>query len=543
MASQTQNGDRLYRLLQSIQARTHFDHPVAQFRIIETHISYVLLTGPYAYKFKKPLDLTFLDFRTLARRKFFCEEEVRLNTRLAPALYIGVVAFTGAAESPELNGAGPVLEYAVKMVQFSAADEAPQLLMNGSLTAEDMNELARQLADFHRRAAVADPASEYGAPERVLHDATDNFQALRALPGSDARYGKRLHALQNWTEAGFERLRQTFSARQEHGFIRECHGDLHLGNIVRHGGRMLIFDCVEFSPALRWIDVMNDLAFLLMDLHENRRPELAHRLLNQYLQSTGDYAGLLLLRFYMVYRALVRSKVAGIRLGQSRLERGDADRAMRGEHAYIDLAWDFIHPPPPVLLITHGLSGSGKSTYSRLLADRLAAIWIRSDVERKRLHGLRATERSDSEPGTGLYSPESTSRTYRRLADLAGTILNAGYTVIVDAAFLQQHTRTMFQNIAAEAQSQFLILDCQAEAAALQARVAQRASDGVDASEADARILAYQITQQEPLDELETAHSINLHTTSVVNAETLLAAIAARRDQRGAGDASGRCAV
>ena len=532
MNSSFEASDSLYRLVLSIQENTEFDHPVEQFRLLETHISYILLTGPYAYKFKKPVDLGFLDFRTLEQRKFYCEEELRLNKRLAPELYIGVVSFTGVPDRPVLNGNGPVLEYAVRMEQFAESEQALFLLRDGKLTNEHIEQLARQLAQFHECVAVAKPGSEYGEPHLVLQDAMDNFTALQPMLAGDAEYSKRLDELAAWTNRTYKETQQRFTERKQNGFIRECHGDLHLGNIVRHRNEMLIFDCIEFSPSLHWIDVMNDLAFLIMDLHEHDQPAMAQRLLNEYLQKTGDYEGLYVLRFYLVYRALVRSKVAGIRLRQSHTERQDIERETGNEHRYLDLARTFIRPADPALIITHGLSGSGKSTVSRDLADKINAIWIRSDVERKRLHDLQDLEQSHSGLRSGIYSAESTVNTYQRLAAVCRTLLAAGCSVIVDATFLQHQVRRSFYSIAREYGLPIIILDFQADEATLKSRLQQRGRQGREVSEADLEVLADQIGRQDPLDDLETQFSINIDTTSLLQMDDLKQSISMRKKQK-----------
>jgi len=533
----TANCDSLTRLLQALQQGTTFDHPIENFRVIETHISCILLTGQYAYKFKKPVNLGFLDFSTLQQRRFYCEEELRLNKRLAPHLYLAVVAITGNLEHPVLNGDGPVLEYAVKMVQFTETDQAVQLLQEGDLTERHIDQLAGQLAGFHERVAVAGPTSPYGTPEAVLRDAMDNFQVLRGVLSGDGICDQHLDELQNWTSNTYATLNAQFKDRKQQGHVRECHGDLHLGNIVLHEDEMLIFDCIEFSSELRWIDVMNDLAFLIMDLHERRRPVYAHRLLNEYLQHSGDYEGLGVLRFYLVYRALVRSKVAAIRLGQPHLAPRETDQEMRNEHGYLDLARELARPAMPALILTHGLSGSGKSYYSRALADKITAICIRSDVERKRLHGLRAKDRSHSSLRGGIYSSESTMRTFRRLACLSRMILQAGYSVIVDAAFLQKHTRKTFQKIASESHAAFLILDFQAEHSILQKRIRQRQTRVGEASEAGLEVLDFQTHTQEPLDEQECKLSLRLDTTTVIRVDSLIDAIQTRLSRSVAGKA------
>src|SRR6266516_4567782 len=268
-----------------------------QVTVLETHISYVLLTGRYAYKLKKAVDFGFLDFTTLAARRHFCEEELRLNRRLAPALYLDVVPITGSVDAPIVGGDGIAIEYAVKMGEFPQDALASGLLTRGELVPADIDALAAMVAAFHGAIEVAAAGAGFGAPEGILQRAQDNCSALLPLLDDPA---ERAHAAR----------RGAFLRRVEEGFVRECHGDLHLGNIARIDGELTIFDCIEFNPALRWIDVMSEVAFTVMDLEDRGRADLSHRFLNAYLERTGDYSGLAVLRFYLVYRALVRAKIA-----------------------------------------------------------------------------------------------------------------------------------------------------------------------------------------------------------------------------------------
>ena len=297
--------DRLYQLIQSLKIKAHFGHPVVGFEILETHISYVLLTGPYAYKFKKPVDLGFLDFSTLEKRRFYCEEELRLNRRLAPELYCAVVSITGSEQSPELGGNGPAIEYGVKMVQFRADAQLDQVLERGQLAPRHINELAVQVAHFHQNSAVAGAHTVFGTPAEVSRQALENFAQI-APPIEDPPLRQQLASLHDWTRAQLVRLDSTLSERKCQGKIRACHGDMHLTNMALVQDRIVIFDCIEFNESLYWIDVINDIAFLLMDLDHRGRADLAHRFLSRYLERTGDYEGLALLDFYRIYRSLVR---------------------------------------------------------------------------------------------------------------------------------------------------------------------------------------------------------------------------------------------
>jgi len=485
-------------LIEALQNPALYDHPVHGIRVLETHISWVLLTGDYAYKIKKRVDLGFLDYSTLERRRRCCEEELRLNRRLAPTLYLAVLPITGEAAHPAWDGTGPVIEYALKMREFPQAAQLDRVLRRGELTSGHISQLARLVAAFHDAATVAGRESPYGVAEQVWQPALQNFQQIRPYLDA-ARDREILDALQHWSEVEFHRLTPVWSARKSDGCIRECHGDMHLGNMALVDGELLIFDCIEFSEALRWIDVMSESAFVVMDLDDRGRPDLAQRFLNDYLQHGGDYGGLQVLRFYQVYRALVRAKVACIRLAQPGLPNVERAETHARARRYLALAQRYTRPVPTPLIITHGLSGSGKTTLSDVLVESGGAIRVRSDVERKRLFGLAPEARSDSALAAGLYSKEADDRTYGCLANRARVIIASGFPVVVDAAFLQRAQRDLFRTLAAELNVPFVIFHCYAPASLLRQRIQRRAAARSDASEADLAVLEYQLRVEEPL--------------------------------------------
>ncbi len=509
-------------LIAALQNPALYDHPVERFEVVETHISWVLLTGPYAYKIKKPVDLGFLDFSTLEKRRFFCGEELRLNRRLAPDLYLDVVAITGSAGSPRLGGAGPAIEYAVKMKQFPREGELDRVLARGELGTAHIDALAREIAAFHGRVAVAGEDAPFGSPERIAQPIRDNFKTIREKSADQADLQK-ISDLDAWSEAARGALTSVFLERKRGGFIRECHGDLHLANIAWVDGRAMIFDCIEFSEGLRWIDVMSEAAFLTMDLDDRGAPELSRRWLNGYLELTGDYAGLRVLRFYQVYRALVRAKVACIRMGQAGA--GDRERLEREYRGYVDLAGRYTRPARPALAIMHGPSGSGKTALAQALVEAWGAVRVRSDVERKRLHGLAPDARTASGLDAGLYAPEAGERTYRRLADLARMAIEAGHSVIVDAACLKRAQRATLREAAAGTHAPFVILDVRAPEAVLRARISARARVGRDASEADLVVLDRQIATAEPLGPDERPAVVAVDTDHPLDVKRLIAEI------------------
>ena len=464
-------------------------------RLLETHISYVLLTGVHAYKIKKAVALGFLDFRTLEARRFYCEQELRLNRRYAPALYLDVVPITGRFDAPVLGGDGPALEYAVKMREFPQEALASALLARGDLTAADIDNLASKVAAFHETIDRASASGAFGTPAGILRLALQNLAEIDWLTTTEAERGE-IVKLRAWTEREYGLRGDALARRLERGFVRECHGDLHLGNIARIDGELVLFDGIEFNDELRWIDTMSEVAFTVMDLQDRGHADLAHRLLDAYLERTGDYAGLEVLPFYLTYRALVRAKVALLRAEQQGKGAGGSREEARG---YLALAAKYAERPQPALIITSGLSGSGKTTVSQAVLEGFGAVRVRSDVERKRMRGIAPLARSSGVVADGLYAPRETEATYGRLRELARSIVGAGFTAIVDATFLKRANRDAFRALADELDVPFAILALDASEATLRERIVRRRTQGTDASDADLAVLAWQIATREAL--------------------------------------------
>ena len=503
-------------LIQALKDPECYDHPVSGFTLHETHISWVLLTGDYAYKIKKPLDFGFLDFSTLARRRHFCAEEVRLNRRLAPELYLDVVPITGSITSPQLGGEGEPVEYAIRMHQFDTAQMLDRLQEEGRLEASHLDALADQLAAFHQSVPATHDA--LGTPARVRADAEENVEQIQPLL-EDPRQRDPLQRLATWTRESCERLDALMARRHRDGHVRECHGDLHLANIVLYRGKVTVFDCIEFSDGLRWIDTANDLAFLLMDLEHRGETALANQVLNRYLQGYGDFGCLPLLAFYKAYRAMVRAKIALLTCGNADLDIAKRTRLLDAYQSYIDLAEGYARPRPPFLLVTTGVSGSGKSWLSQRLAASLGLVWLRSDVERKRLFGLTPLADSHARQDLDLYTPEATRDTYRRLAELASDALAAGYPVIVDSAALDRAQRDSLVEVAIEQGVPYLLLECRAAEAQRRQRLRDRAASGGDPSEADEAIMARQCADARPLDEVERGYCLRVETADMTDAD------------------------
>lgn len=504
--------ERTRALVAALRSPSCFAHPVGDVMVMQTHISYVILAGDFAYKIKKPVRLAFLDFAELEARHFYCDEELRLNRRTARDLYLDVVPITGTVEAPVVGGAGPAIEFAVRMRRFAQDDLLDHLARAGRLQPEMVDALGTAVARFHAAAISARPETEFGSPALVLAQALDNLAALERIE----RYDGVRHAageLVTWTRLQHAALAPAFAERSRDGFVRECHGDLHLGNVVIRDGVPVPFDCIEFDARLRCIDVMSDVAFAMMDLTYLGHPRFAARFLNAYLERTGDYGGLRVLRFYAVYRAAVRAKIAGIRAHQVDLEDRERPGAVAAIHRHLDLARHLAHRKGAALILMHGLSGSGKTTVAAELLEFLGAIRLRSDVERRRLHGLEPLARSASPVGGGIYGSGDMEGTYGRLALLAREALDDGYPVIVDATFLKRAQRDAFRALAGSVGVPFTILACEAPEAQLRERLALRNRARTDPSEADAAVLALQMAEREPLGAEEAAQAVILDTT------------------------------
>ena len=478
-------------------------------RCLQTHVSWVLLDGEYAWKLKKPVRLGFLDFTGLDARRQACEDELRLNRRLAPQLYLDVVPLRGRPSAPRVGGRGPVFEHALRMRQFPDDALLGRRLAAGNLDGATIDRLGARLAEFHLQAPRADAATGYGSPRAIVQATARVLDELRVRGGDP-----RLDAVAGWCAAEGRSLRRVFAARQRDGWVREGHGDLHLDNLIALGDEVTAFDCIEFDPALRWIDVQSDIAFVVMDLHAHGRADLAWRFLDRWLEGSGDFGGLAVLRYYAVYRALVRALVASLRRAEGLPAPGPD---------YLASAEALSRASDARLLLTHGPSGSGKSLVAQRLLEVAGAVRLRSDVERKRLYGLGALA-STHALGASAYSAAATRRTYARLRRAAGAALRAGCRVIVDAAFLDARERRGFADLADRLGVPLTILDCHAEVALLQARVAARLRRADDASEADCEVLERQLRRPQALRPDEQDLRIEVDTGAAID----VAAIAAR---------------
>ncbi|MET0984684.1 MAG: AAA family ATPase [Steroidobacteraceae bacterium] len=468
-------------LIKALRAPDGYAHAVDAIEVRETHISWVMLTGQFAYKVKKPVRLAFLDFSTLESRRRYCEEELRLNRRFAPDLYLAVVPIAGTPDAPCVDGAGEPIEFAVQLRQFDPNEELAALVAHDQVQADALHGFGSRLAQIHASSAAhAMDSKVWATVQRNLHE-------LQEVPAQ----------LAQWLAAEHARLQPLLDRRGASGRIRECHGDLHAGNVVRWQGELVAFDCIEFNPDLRQIDAADDVAFLMMDLIARGRRDLAYAFADGWLETAGDYEAALVWRWFRMHRALVRTKVA-------RLE-GHDDRAAR----YLRTALAELAATAPRLIVMCGMSGSGKTWLSTQLLQALGAVRVRSDVERKRLAGLQAHESSRSSSGGGIYTLEFNDRVYAHLLSCARTVLLGKEHAIVDAASLRRHERASFIALARELGVELTIVHCHAPEAELRSRLQARRGD---ASEATVDVLERQMGYWEPFDAAERPFVLEVNT-------------------------------
>lgn len=469
-------------LIVQMQQPDFYPHPVATpIALVQTHVSYVLLTGDYAYKVKKPVNFGFLDYSTLEKRHHFCQEELRLNQRGAADLYLDVLPITHAGAAYQLSGQGEVVEYTLRMRQFPQSALLLEQFEQGKVTVAQMQALAEVVAAFHADSVTNDHIRSYGTVAQIRLAVDENFQQTMGYVDRDPngpQTRQQYEETRAYCDRFFEDHADWFEQRLQADRIRECHGDLHLRNICYWHDRFYLFDCIEFNEPFRFVDVMYDVAFTVMDLEARHRPDLANAFLNAYLEQTGDWQGLQVLPLYLSRQAYVRAKVTSFLLDDPNIDASAKATAGQTAAHYYRLAWHYTRPTQGRLMLMSGLSGSGKSTVAGMLARHLGAIHLRSDAVRKHLAGIPLQQRG----GDDLYSPAMTTKTYARLAELGLQLAGQGYTVILDAKY---DRRALRQPICQQAIVQAIpvhILHCHAPLAVLQARLDQRTNDIADAT-------------------------------------------------------------
>ena len=500
-------------LIQQMLQPGFYPHGVTEpVHLIQTHISFVLLTGDYTYKIKKPVNFGFLDYSTLAKRQHFCTQELLMNQRTAPEIYLEVLPIIQTGDSfqlgrklPAINYPEITVEYVLKMREFPQDSLFLSLLERGLLTEQLMADLGREVANFHSTAISNSYIRRFGEVSQIRTAIDNNYRISEKYiggPQTQTQYQE----TKDYTDAFFANNPELFNRRIANNKIRECHGDLHLRNIALWQDKILLFDCIEFNEQFRFVDVMYDVAFTVMDLESRGRRDLGNAFLNTYIEQTGDWEGLQLLPLYLSRQAYVRAKVTSLMLDDPAISTAQKAEISQTAAHYYNLAWQYTKPRPGKLTLMSGLSGSGKSTAARYLARRTGAIHIRSDAVRKHLGGIPLNERG----GEDLYSDEMTAQTYGRLLELGIILADRGWNVILDAKFDRQNLRTDAIN---QAQSHGLplpIIYCTAPIEVLRERLQQRRGDIADAT---AELLSLQQAAFQPFTELEQI-SVNIVDTA-----------------------------
>jgi aminoglycoside phosphotransferase family enzyme/predicted kinase len=505
------------KLFRAMENPDFYPHPVKTVEQRETHISKVFLTGDYVYKIKKPVNLEFLDFTTLEKRRFYCHQEVILNHRLTRDVYLGVVAITFKDGEYHLDGPGDPVEYAVKMRQLPAERSMVNLLKRHKIDRRDIEDLALVLSDFYGRSRSSGQIHCSGAWETVQTNCEENFRQTKVFAGEilDERI---FQIVQSATRAFLRRRKGLFHQRIEGGKIQDCHGDLRTGHIYFTDDGIQIIDCIEFNERFRYHDIASDLAFLAMDLDCEGFPNIAHDLLNEVAKQTEDQDVFILIDFYKCYRAFVLCKVSCIRLLQENLNEPDRTKLVEEAGKYLGFAYQYaVQFTRPTLWVVCGMPASGKSTLSKALSKVFGIETFHSDVIRKELFGMKPDAPMDISFEQGIYSKGASALTYGKLLLLAQEAIEKGNSVILDATFGNAHHRDEALRLARDLDANIVFVECVLKENLLKERLSRRKTEF---SVSDARLHHFEYLKQrfEPLNEIGDAMHIRVNTEKPLEA-------------------------
>ncbi len=502
----------LPRLIEALLDPSSYPEPPARVELRQTHISYLFFTPRFVYKIKKPVDFGFLDFSTLEKRRFFCAEEVRLNRRLAPDVYIGVVPVTEKDGKALMEGAGESIEYAVKMKRLDAGKSLENALEHGGVTTDIIERVARRVARFHAEAQTSPYISSFGSVECIRKNIGENFDQTAPFVGT-AISSPLFDRIKGYND-GFMRVNEgLLRGRVEEGFVRDCHGDIHCDHVSISDG-IEIIDCIEFNERFRYSDIVADAAFLSMDLDFRNRADLSRAFDAAYFASSGDAEGKGLLDFYKCYRAYVRGKVAAFKSAEEEVGPEARMAALIDAKRHFHIAGEYAEGGlKPLLIVIRGLSGTGKSMVANLLAENTGFCTFSSDLIRKELAGLAPSERRVAAYGAGIYSKEFTDKTYTTLIERAGNLLKAGRSVICDATFSKGGYLRMAKEAAREAGASFRLIECAADDETIRKRLLKRLEEPGAISDAGLEVYERQKESYEPVEgpclEVDTTVPLN----------------------------------
>jgi len=450
-----------------------FPYKTSQLKIIQTHISYVFITDELVYKIKKPVDFGFLDFTTLEKRKYFCEKEVELNRRLSPDIYLGVVPITEKDGKFEFEGKGKIVEYAVKMKRLPEEGMMKELLQNGKVTEKHIDLIVDVLVPFYKNSQTGEEINKYGSIETISYNTNENFEQTKDFVGI-ALTKEKYNYIVNYTKEFLKQEKRLFEKRIKEGFIRDGHGDLYSANICFENlKKVYIFDCIEFNERFRCGDVCCDISFLAMDLDYHRFKDLSEYFIKSYVEKSGDKDIYKLLNFYKCYRAYVRGKIGCFTYASSEILEEERKKALESAQRYFDLAYLYAGGIPKVIVF-FGLSGTGKSFLSQNLLKKMPAVYLASDIIRKKLLKLDPDKHYYAEFEKGIYSPEITLKTYEKLIEMAIEEISYGRDVILDATFRERKFRDLLREKLKNVKTRIYWIWCKAEDEVVRERIFKR---------------------------------------------------------------------
>ena len=488
-----------------------YPHNPRCIEVVQTQMSFVFLTGDYVFKVKKPVDLGYLDYTTLEKRRFFCHQELELNRRLSPDIYLEVVPIVKSGGQIHIGGEGEVIEYAVKMKQLPGERTMDSLLIRGQVTEEMLVAVAEKLAAFHNGAETNPEISAYGELDNIMINIEENYTQTEKYLNMTITSHK-YDRIKTYNDRFIDANRLLFRKRVDNGRIKDCHGDLHAAHVCFSNG-IYIYDCIEFNDRFRYCDVASEVAFLAMDLDRYQRPDLSHVFIDAYVRFSQDEELFQLLNFYKCYRAYVRGKVESFKLDDPYIS--EKEIALTTAQGYFNLAYRYTREKP-LLLITSGLVGTGKTTVAQALGQNMGLTVISSDITRKRLAGIPIAEHRFEQFENDIYSKDFSRKTYDDMFDRAMALLSRGRSVILDASFKKKEDRLRAGRLAEESGADFMVMECVLNEEAVKSRLEQRLREG---SVSDGRWEIFELQKQDfdEVNELPRQNHIILDTSQPVS--------------------------